>query len=107
MEAWKAGFPTDEYLPLPNLACVGLPIRAEKEEWLKLAGGDGLLEGELEKYYDLFKNADSLGSLIQIEEGGTLVPGDVRCGSWRRRSRRRRRPATRWRRRSGRRRAGC
>jgi hypothetical protein len=77
MEAWKAGFPTDEYLPLPNLACVGLPIRAEKEEWLKLAGGDGLLEGELEKYYDLFKNADSLGSLIQIEEGGTLVPGEV------------------------------
>jgi hypothetical protein len=77
MEAWKAGFPTDDYLPLPNLACVGLPIRAEKEEWLKLAGGDGLLEGELEKYYDLFKNADSLGSLIQIEEGGTLVPGEV------------------------------
>jgi N-6 DNA Methylase. len=77
MEAWKAGFPTDEYLPLPNLACVGLPIRAEKEEWLKLAGGDGLLEGELEKYYDLFKNADSLGSLIQIEGGGTLVPAEV------------------------------
>jgi preprotein translocase subunit Sec61beta len=77
MEAWKAGFPTDEYLPLPNLACVGLPIRAEKEEWLELAGGDGLLESELEKYYDLFKNADSLGSLIQIKEGGTLVPGEV------------------------------
>ncbi len=77
MEAWKAGFPTDEYLPLPNLACVGLPIRAEKEEWLKLAAGDGLLEGELEKYYDLFKNADSLGSLIQIEESNRLIPGEV------------------------------
>ncbi|KUK99385.1 MAG: Uncharacterized protein XE11_2753, partial [Methanomicrobiales archaeon 53_19] len=77
IEAWKAGFPTDQYLPLPKLACVGLPIRAEKTEWLKLAAGDGLLEGELEKYYDLFKNADSLGSLIQIEEGSTLVPGEV------------------------------
>ncbi|QYZ78641.1 SAM-dependent DNA methyltransferase [Methanofollis formosanus] len=77
MEAWKAGFPTNQYLPLPNLACVGLPIRAEKAEWLKLAAGDGLLEDELEKYYDLFKNADSLGSLIQIEETGTLVPADV------------------------------
>lgn len=77
MEAWKAGFPTEQYLPLPNLACTGLPIRAEKSEWLKLAAGDGLLEGELEKYYDLFKNADSLGSLIQIEEGTTLVPTDV------------------------------
>jgi len=77
IEAWKAGFPTDQYLPLPKLACVGLPIRAEKTEWLKLAAGDGLLEGELEKYYDLFKNADSLGSLIQIEGGGTLVPAEV------------------------------
>jgi hypothetical protein len=77
MEAWKAGFPTDEYLPLPNLACTGIPIMAEKEEWLRLAGGDGLLEGALAQYYDLFKNADSLGSLIQIEGGGTLVPGDV------------------------------
>ena len=45
MEAWKAGFPTDKYLPLPNLACAGLPIRAEKVEWLKLAVGDGLLVG--------------------------------------------------------------
>lgn len=77
MEAWKSGFPTDQYLPLPNLACTGLPIRAEKSEWLKLAAGDGLLEGELEKYYELFRNADSLGSLIQIEEGTTLVPAEV------------------------------
>ena len=28
-------------------------------------------------YYDVFKNANSLGSLIQIEESGTLVPGEV------------------------------
>jgi len=78
LEAWKAGFsPTESYLPVPNLACTGIPIRAEKEEWLKLAGGDGLLEGVLEQYYDLFKNADTLGSLIQFEESGTLVPTDV------------------------------
>jgi len=77
MEAWKAGFPTDQYLPLPNLACVGLPIRAEKSEWLKLAAGDGLLENSLGQYYDLFKNADSLGSLIQIHDEGTLVPHEM------------------------------
>ena len=77
MEAWKCGFPSDQYLPLPNLACTGLSIRAERSEWLKLAAGDGLLEGELEKYYDLFKNADSLGSLIQIEEGSSLVPTNI------------------------------
>ena len=77
MEAWKSGFPTDQYLPLPNLACVGLPIRAEKSEWLKLAAGDGMLENALGQYYDLFKNADSLGSLIQIHDEGTLVPAEV------------------------------
>ncbi|MBT0734090.1 N-6 DNA methylase [Methanoculleus bourgensis] len=74
LEAWKAGFsPTESYLPVPNLACTGIPIRAEKEEWLKLAGGDGLLEGVLEQYYDLFKNADTLGSLIKVENPQTLV----------------------------------
>ena len=77
MEAWKAGFPTDQYLPLPNLACVGLPIRAEKSEWLKLAADEGMLENALGQYYDLFKNADSLGSLIQIHDEGTLVPHEM------------------------------
>jgi len=74
LEAWKAGFsPTESYLPVPNLACTGIPIRAEKEEWLSLAGGDGLLEGVLEQYYDLFKNADTLGSLIRVDNQPTLV----------------------------------
>ncbi|RQD82112.1 MAG: SAM-dependent DNA methyltransferase, partial [Methanocalculus sp. MSAO_Arc1] len=74
LEAWKAGFsPTASYLPVPNLACTGIPIKAEKEEWLSLAGGDGLLEGELARYYDLFKNADTLGSLIQVDSGGKLA----------------------------------
>ena len=74
LEAWKAGFsPTESYLPVPNLACTGIPIRAKKEEWLSLAGGDGLLEGVLEQYYDLFKNADTLGSLIRVDNQLTLV----------------------------------
>ncbi|MEG3054840.1 MAG: DNA methyltransferase [Methanoculleus sp.] len=74
LEAWKAGFsPMESYLPVPNLACTGIPIRAEKEEWLRLAGGDGLLEGVLEQYYDLFKNADTLGSLIRMDSKQTLI----------------------------------
>ncbi|KUK70179.1 MAG: Uncharacterized protein XD88_0818 [Methanocalculus sp. 52_23] len=74
LEAWKAGFsPTESYLPVPNLACTGIPIRAEKEEWLSLAGDDGLLEGVLADYYDLFKNADTLGSLIRVDKQPTLV----------------------------------
>ncbi|MCK9343769.1 MAG: BREX-1 system adenine-specific DNA-methyltransferase PglX, partial [Massilibacteroides sp.] len=74
LEAWKAGFsPTESDLPVPNLACTGIPVKAEKEEWLRLAGGDGLLEGALAQYYDLFKNADTLGSLIQVDNQQTLV----------------------------------
>ncbi|MBR1368476.1 hypothetical protein RJ53_02735 [Methanocalculus chunghsingensis] len=78
LEAWKAGFsPTKSYLPVPNLACTGIPIKAEKEEWLRLAGGDGSLEIELEKYYELFKNADTLGSLIQVDSGETLANAET------------------------------
>ncbi|MDO8873804.1 MAG: N-6 DNA methylase [Methanoregula sp.] len=56
---------------------MGLPIRAEKSEWLKLAAGDGLLENSLGQYFDLFKNADSFGSLIQIHDERTLVPHEM------------------------------
>ncbi len=78
LEAWKAGFPPMEaYLPVPNLACTGIPIRAEKEEWLRLSGDDGLLEGVLEQYYDLFKNADSLGSLIQVGNPPGLLEWEI------------------------------
>ena len=37
---------------------------AKKEEWLKLAGEDERLKTGLERLYDLFKDAPTLGSLI-------------------------------------------
>jgi len=62
LAAWKTG--GYHPLPLPNIACSGIPVQGQLEEWKKLAGGDVKLETTLEHLYTLFKNAPDLGSLI-------------------------------------------
>ena len=62
LEAWKAGGYRE--LPLPNVACSGIPARAPLSEWLDLAGGDPQVEAALTRLHALFVNADTLGSLI-------------------------------------------
>jgi hypothetical protein len=68
LTAWKypgaGGYRT---LPELNVACSGLSINAKKEDWLELAGGDTNLRIALEKLYDHFKDAPTLGSLIDPE----------------------------------------
>jgi hypothetical protein len=71
LAAWKAGFPANEKLPVPNIACCGLPLGATKEEWRKLANGDTNLSMMLTSLYDVFANAQELGSLISPKEIGT------------------------------------
>ncbi len=65
LAAWKypaaSGY---RQLPELNVACSGLSISAKKEEWLALADGDNSLSFYLEQIYKLFKNAPTLGSLI-------------------------------------------
>lgn len=73
LRAWKDG---DGWraLPVPNIACSGIPVRTPIEEWAALAGGDERLEGALRKLHVLFRDADTLGSLIDPRraiEGGT------------------------------------
>jgi hypothetical protein len=46
------------------VACSGIPVRASIEDWKRLSGGDMQLEGALERLHVLFREADSLGSLI-------------------------------------------
>lgn len=60
--AWKTG----GYRALPplNVACSGLSLRAGKEEWMALAGGDDRLEAGMRQLHDLFQMAPDLGSLI-------------------------------------------
>lgn len=76
LTAWRyPGASGYRELPELNLACSGLSISAKKEDWLKLAKGDGNLEFALDVLYDQFANAPVLGSLIDPTAGlgkGTL-----------------------------------
>lgn len=63
LAAWKAGGGWRE-LPVPNIACSGIPVKAPVDEWKALAGGDLRLENALVRLHILFRNADTLGSLI-------------------------------------------
>ena len=74
LAAWKAaGY---HELPPLNLACSGIPTRGSLEEWTKLAQGDERLELALARLHELFREADTLGSLIdprRAVEDGTLM----------------------------------
>lgn len=65
LEAWRypasGGFRT---LPKLNLAWCGQPIARDKEQWLALAEGDPRLEAGMAVLYDTFRDAPTLGSLI-------------------------------------------
>lgn len=63
LTAWKAGGGWRE-LPVPHVACSGIPVKAPVEEWKALAGGDPQLENALVRLNILFRDADTLGSLI-------------------------------------------
>ena len=62
LTAWKTG--GYRLLPVPNVACSGIPVRGQLETWTRLAGDDEALWTALARLYDLFQNAPDLGSLI-------------------------------------------
>ena len=51
-------------LPRLNLAWCGQPVAAGKEEWLSLAEGDSKVEAGMAALHDAFRDAPTLGSLI-------------------------------------------
>ncbi len=51
-------------IPVPNIACSGIPVKAPVQEWKAVAGGDIRLEHALMRLHSLFRHADTLGSLI-------------------------------------------
>ncbi|MEW6049057.1 MAG: DNA methyltransferase, partial [Bacillota bacterium] len=67
------------YRPLPDLhiACSGLAVGGKEEEWLKLAGNDERLREGMRRLYRLFKDAPTLGSLIdpRREEADLFTAG--------------------------------
>ncbi len=78
LQAWKLA---GGYRELPadgvHVACCGIAPRAKKDEWLRLANGDEKLRNGLERLYELFKDAPTLGSLIDPtrEESGLFAAG--------------------------------
>jgi hypothetical protein len=69
LEAWKQGGFRE--LPAPQVACSGVPVRAARAEWEALAGGDTELIKVMGRMHSLFRNADTLGSLIDPGPVGT------------------------------------
>jgi hypothetical protein len=69
MAAWKTpgedGRPLG-YRPLPplNIACSGQGVVGTKEQWTRIANGDNRFREGMERLYDLFQKAPTLGSLI-------------------------------------------
>lgn len=63
LEAWKQGGFRD--LPTPQIACSGVPVRASRQEWEAFAGGNDELTKVLSQLHSAFRQADTLGSLIQ------------------------------------------
>jgi hypothetical protein len=63
LTAWKMGGGWRE-LPVPHIACSGIPVKAPVDEWKTLADGDERLENALVRLHILFRDADTLGSLI-------------------------------------------
>lgn len=65
LQAWKSGGGWRE-LPVPNISCSGIPVKATAEEWKALASGDQRLGRALDRLHGLFRDADTLGSLIDL-----------------------------------------
>lgn len=72
LQAWKTGGGWRQ-LPIPNIACSGIPVKAPVEEWKALARGDERLENVLVRLHALFRDADTLGSLIDPRRASERV----------------------------------
>jgi hypothetical protein len=69
LAAWK--YPGENgqplgFRPLPalNIACSGQGVVGTKEDWTRFANGDTRFREGMERLYDLFRRAPTLGSLI-------------------------------------------
>ena len=62
LATWKVGGYRD--IPIPNIACSGIPVSRQPESWAKIAGDDANMRQTLERLHGLFVNAPDLGSLI-------------------------------------------
>jgi len=85
LEAWKQG--GFRSLPAPHIACSGVPVRGPRADWEALAGDNEELRKVMTRLHALFRDADSLGSLIDprpaMERDGAVFGRDLSIGiSW-------------------------
>ena len=73
LTAWRIG--GWQTLPLPHIAWVGAPPPLPKQEFVALAEGDRELEYGLAALHDLFRQAPTLGSLLE-PSGGDLFESE-------------------------------
>jgi len=66
LAAWKLG--GYRQIPLPNIACSGIPVRGQLDDWMKLAGDNYQVKESLKQLHHLFQNAPTFGSLINPME---------------------------------------
>jgi len=64
-------------LPEPNIACSGLAAGAKEGDWLKLAGRDERLRDGMRRLHRLFRDAPTLGSLIDPWRELVTDPGSL------------------------------
>lgn len=62
-DAWRAGL-SPKTTVIPNIACSGIPVSGQLDDWLRLARGNTEVEHTLKRLHELFRNAQDLGSLI-------------------------------------------
>ncbi|MEN8583129.1 N-6 DNA methylase [Burkholderia sp. RS01] len=82
LEAWKQGGYRD--LPAPQITCSGVPVRGTRGEWEAHAGDNDELRRVLVGLHSLFRNADTLGSLIapkSSDAGDALFGRDLNVGA--------------------------
>lgn len=84
LEAWKQGGFRE--IPAPRVACSGVPVRGTRADWEARAGDSTELRSALTRLHSLFRNADTLGSLISprpADLGDALFGRDLTVGeSW-------------------------
>ena len=67
LHTWKVSSSWRRLAPL-NVACSGISVREPVETWKELAGGDQGLKNSLARLHVLFREADTLGTLIAPEQ---------------------------------------
>ncbi|EOU9506973.1 SAM-dependent DNA methyltransferase [Pseudomonas aeruginosa] len=80
LEAWRyPGAGGYRNLPALNIACVGQRIQTPREQWLALAGDNPELKTGMARLYDTFRDAPTLGSLIDPARN---LKGDLFTAKW-------------------------